>query len=330
MKRVKVSAPGKLMLFGEHSVVFGYPCIVTAVDLRLSVTVEENAEYFFSLEAPDLALNDYHRSRQELGQGDLPKAASFLETCFSLFLKRYPQEQGIKVFSQNEFAASYGLGSSSASTVALVRALGEFYGVNLSKEDLFDLSYQTVLQVQGVASGFDLAAAIWGGTLYYVMPSAAGEKPIVQPILIQELPLLVGYTGIKADTSILIRKVQALRSEDPAQINDIFRQITDLVEQAKQNLVLGDFAKLGELMNQNQKLLRQLQVSSSELENLIEASLAAGAYGSKLSGAGGGDCMLAMVGQSQKIATAQAIEQAGGKIIEVKTNAGGVRLEKTL
>jgi mevalonate kinase len=327
MQRVKTSAPGKLMLFGEHSVVFGHPCIVTAVDLRLSVTVEENSEHFFSLEAPDLGLQDYHRSRQELGQGNLPKAASFLETCYSFFLERYPQELGVKVLSKNEFTSSYGLGSSSASTVALAKALSEFYELNLSNEELFELSYQTVLRVQGVASGFDLAAAIWGGTLYYVMPHTASAAPIVQSIVVPDLPLLVGYTGIKADTATLIRQVQALRQANPQQVDDIFGQITALVEQAKLALAASDFAKFGKLMTKNQVLLRQLQVSSSELENLIKASLAAGAFGAKLSGAGGGDCMLAVVAQTQRAAAAQAIDRAGGKIIEVKTNAEGVRIE---
>lgn len=327
MKQVKTSAPGKLMLFGEHSVVFGHPCLVTAVDLRLSVTVTENLSHFFSLEAPDLTLQDYHRDRQELGRGNLPRAASFLETCFSLFLERYPQERGIKVLSKNEFTSSYGLGSSSASTVALAKALSEFYELNLSNEELFELCYQAVLKVQGVASGFDLAAAIWGGTLYYVMPHIAGEQPVVESVMLKQLPLLVGYTGVKADTATLIRLVQGQHRENPEQINAIFRQITELVEQAKQALITADFAKLGQLMTQNHGLLRQLQVSSNELENLVGASLAGGAFGSKLSGAGGGDCMLAVVAEAQKTAAAQAIEKAGGKIIEVRTNAQGVRVE---
>ncbi len=327
MHKVKASAPGKLMLFGEHSVVFGHPCLVTAVDLRLSVTVEENDEHFFSLEAPDLALFDYHKSRQELGQGNLLKAASFLETCLSFFLQRHPQEHGVKVLSKNEFTSSYGLGSSSASTVALAKALGEFYGVRLDNEELFDLCYQVVLSVQGVASGFDIAAAIWGGTLYYVTPKAPAKQPSVLPLAIDELPLVVGYTGIKADTATLIRKVQAAYSENQQQIASIFEQISNLVEQARSALTASDFAKVGELMTANQNLLRQLQVSSSELENLIVASLAAGALGAKLSGAGGGDCMLAVAKPAQSAAVAQAIASVSGKIIEVKTNAEGVRLE---
>ena len=88
-----------------------------------------------------------------------------------------------------------------------------------------------------------------------------------------------------------------------------------------------DWPHLGLLMDENQTLLRRLQVSSIELENLIAASKSAGAMGAKLSGAGGGDCMLALSDEASKIAIAREIEKVGGKIIEVEMNAEGVRLE---
>lgn len=327
MKKVKASAPGKLMLLGEHSVVFGYPCIVTAVDLRLCVTVEANYDHFFTLNAPDLGLSSYHKSRSDLGKGNLPKEVSFIETCFDLFLSKYPQETGVKVLSKNEFTSSYGLGSSSASTVAFAKAICEFYNQTLTQDDLFELCYQTVLKVQGVASGFDIAAAIWGGTIYYVTPKSSGSRPTVIPIRTDELPLVVGYTGIKADTATLIRLVQNMHQDKPEKINSIFIQISDLVEQAKLAILEKNWSAFGKLMFSNQALLRQLQISSIELENLIEASMNNGSLGAKLSGAGGGDCMLAVAAAKSKLAIEQAIEGAGGKIIQVNTNASGVRLE---
>ena len=327
-KIVKTSAPGKLMLFGEHSVVFGHPCIVTAVDRRLSITVEENGEDIFVLDAPDLGLRAYSKKISDLGNKNLPKEVSFIETCYKLFLKKYPQKKTIHVRSKNEFKSSYGLGSSSASTVAFAKALSEFYEVPMTNDQLFDLCYATVLEIQGVASGFDIAAAIWGGTLYYITPHGKFIKhKTVEPINLKNLPLIVGYTGVKADTATLVRMVQNLHSENKKTINSIFTDITLLVEQAKKTLQQQDWPHLGLLMDENQALLRRLQVSSIELENLIAASKSAGAMGAKLSGAGGGDCMLALADEDNKIAIAQEIEKVGGKIIEVKMNAEGVRLE---
>ena len=327
-KIVKTSAPGKLMLFGEHSVVFGHPCIVTAVDRRLSITLEENGEEIFILDAPDLGLRAYSKKVSDLGNKNLPKEVSFIETCYKLFLKKYPQKKTIHVYSKNEFKTSYGLGSSSASTVAFAKALSEFYEVPMTNDQLFDLCYATVLEIQGVASGFDIAAAIWGGTLYYITPHGKFIKhKTVEPIKVQNLPLMVAYTGVKADTATLVRMVQNLHSENKKTVNKIFSDITLLVEQAKKTLQQQDWPHLGLLLDENQTLLRRLQVSSIELENLIAASKSAGAMGAKLSGAGGGDCMLALADEASKIAIAAEIEKVGGKIIEVKMGEEGVRLE---
>lgn len=327
-KIIKTSAPGKLMLFGEHSVVFGHPCIVTAVDRRLSITVEENGEEVFVLDAPDLGLRAYSKKISDLGNKNLPKEVSFIETCYKLFLKKYPQKKTIHVYSKNEFKSSYGLGSSSASTVAFAKALSEFYEVPMTNDQLFDLCYATVLEVQGVASGFDIAAGIWGGTLYYITPHGKFiKRKTVETINLKNLPFIVGYTGVKADTATLVRMVQNLHSENKKTINNIFTDITLLVEQAKKTLQQQDWPHLGLLMDENQALLRRLQVSSIELENLIAASKSAGAMGAKLSGAGGGDCMLALADEDNKIAIAQEIQKVGGKIIEVQMNAEGVRLE---
>ena len=328
-RKVKTSAPGKLMLFGEHSVVFGHPCIVTAVDRRLSITIEENGEDVFVLDAPDLGLRAYSKKITDLAKDDLPKEVAFIETCYKLFLANYPQKKTIHVYSKNEFKSSYGLGSSSASTVAFAKALSEFYQVPLTNDQLFDLCYKTVLRVQGVASGFDIAAAIWGGTLYYVTPSGKYlQNKIVEPLNVNNLPIIVGYTGIKADTATLVRMVQKQQQDQKKVINRVFTDITLLVEQAKQTLKQQDWPHLGLLMDQNQHLLRQLQVSSIELENLIAAAKSVGSWGAKLSGAGGGDCMLAMPSDDGRKAITEAITKAGGKIIEVEMNAPGVRVEK--
>lgn len=329
MKKVVTSAPGKLMLFGEHSVVYGYPCIVTAVDQRLYITVEENGENFFELDAPDLGLKAYSKKITDLANDKLPKAVRFIETCYKLFLDKYPQEKTIHVHSKSEFSSSFGFGSSSASTVAFAKAISEFYGVNLSNDQLFDLCYQTVLEVQGVGSGFDIAAAIWGGTIYYLTPkNKKAESKVVEELSAEELPLIVGYTGIKADTATLVRMVQGLRSNNETEIDQIFDEITEIVEKAKELILASDWTNLGELMNQNQKLLKQLKVSSVELETLIKASLDSGALGAKLSGAGGGDCMLALADENQRKAVETNITNVHGEIMKVKLNAPGVRLEK--
>ena len=315
------SAPGKLMLFGEHSVVHGHPCIVTAVNQRLRVSVEKNGENLFSLHAPDLQLHAYSKTIKDLGNKP-PKQVRFVETLYKSFLEKYPQKETIHVTTKSDFSSKFGFGSSSAVTVAFAKALTQFYEMNLTNQELFDLCYAAVIKVQGVGSGFDLAAAIWGGTLYYVSPAK-----VVKPLNVDHLPIVVGYTGIKADTPTLIRMVANLKVHKKNNVDGIFDQITGMVEQARGLIESNLWLELGELMTENQKLLRKLQVSTVELEKLISAALGGGAYGAKLSGAGGGDCMITLVSDANKKTVVENINSAGGKVLPVELNAQGVRIE---
>lgn len=321
-KPVVASAPGKLMLFGEHSVVYGHPCIVTAVDQRLFVSVRKNGVDVFHMEAPDLGLSAYSKTMSDLGRKELPKAVRFVEMLYKRFLEKYPQKEGVVVTTSSDFSSSFGFGSSSAVTVAFAKALTTLYGLELGEKDLFDLCYQAVLDVQGVGSGFDLAAAIWGGTLYYVPPAEVVEK-----IEIEELPLLVGYTGVKADTPTLVRMVAKKRENNKELVDQVFEDISLLVEQARAAMEKHKWGEVGGLMNKNQELLESLGVSSLELDELVGGSREGGALGAKLSGAGGGDCMIATLNGVVESVEALICER-GGEVVGVGLNAAGVRLEE--
>lgn len=323
MQKVTASAPGKLMLSGSYAVVHGRPCVVTAVDQRLYVTVEKNGVDRFHLEAPDLGLMAYSKTLSDLGTKDVPTAVMFVEILYKLFLEDYPQEKGIIVKTKSDFSSSFGFGSSSAVTVAFAKALCKLYGVKLDNKELFDLCYQAVIEVQGVGSGFDLAAAIWGGTIYYVSPAK-----VVEPIEVTSLPIVVGYTRVKADTPTLVRMINQKLKRSPAKIGGIFDEVGGVSDEVLRTIDHQDWPKLGLLFNQHQELMRNLGVSSPELEKLIEASLDAGAHGASLSGAGGGDCMLAVVDKHSRPFVEKAIESAGGEVMSVTLNAPGVRIEK--
>ena len=149
----------------------------------------------------------------------------------------------------------------------------------------------------------------------------------MQSLTVSQLPLVVGYTGVKADTPTLIRKVAALKTQQPMQMQKLFEEATVLVEAAKLAIEQKNWSKLGQLMHQNQLLLDQLGVSSPELDSLITASEQAGAEGAKLSGAGGGDCMIAVTDSHPQAAVAAAIVAAKGTVMSVELSAPGVRIE---
>ncbi len=329
---IKVSAPGKLMLFGEHAVVHGRPCIVTAIDARMRVFLKKRGDNKIITNVPDLNLKNYIISIEDLDK-PYAKEIKFVLTAIKNFFEKYQIKSGLpplpkfwcgglEIETKSEFPMRFGLGSSSAVTVATIRGLSKIFGIKMKNKELFDLSYKTILDIQGVGSGFDLAAAIYGGTLYFV----TGGK-VIKKIEIRNIPVIVGYTGIKADTATLVKMVNRKLKENPEKINKIFDEIEKIVNQAKIEIENQNWKKVGELMNLNQDLLRKLGVSSKELENLIEASLNSGAYGAKLSGAGGGDCMIAIAQKENLNNVKRAIEKAGGQIIDLKTSAQGVILE---
>ena len=320
--KVATSAPGKLMLYGEHAVVYGHPCIVTAVDQRVQVTVEPNGEGEIHVASPNVGLDEYHKSLVRLGKDDVPKSMSFVEFLIKRIYEKYKITNGIRVTTESDFSTQFGFGSSAAVVVALAKALSIYFDLKLSERQIFDEAYGAVLDVQGVGSGFDVAASTYGGTLYYVSPGK-----VIEQLHPGDLPLVVGYTGIKADTPTIVRQVAELRRQEKW-VDAVFGDIKDLVERAKTYFENIDYEQLGKLMDKNQDLLSALNVSSDKLDKLIGAVRGAGAYGAKLSGAGGGDCMIAFVDDSKSKEVVAAIEKVGGVWIDVKTGAPGVREEK--
>lgn len=297
------------MLLGEHAVVYGHPCIVTAVDQRLRVSIEKIGSGQVVIDAPQVT------------------NTRFVDEALASYAQKFHRKpSGIKIFTQSSFSGVYGFGSSSAVTVATIKALAEYYRQVLSPQDLFDLSYKTIVAVQGVGSGFDVAAASFGGTLYYRKGAVELEQLTGH---VTEFSLVVGYSGVKSNSVAIVNDVAQKRQKYPDKVNKVFVAIEKLVLQAKNAMKNGDWEAVGKYMNFNQEYLRDLGVSTQKLENLISVAVKARAYGAKLSGAGGGDCMVALVSAHTKGAVEGAIKKAGGEVVSVAVNASGARLETT-
>lgn len=319
MKKIKVSAPGKLMLFGEHAVVHNRPCIVTAVNQRMAVQAEFNGADELVVNAPQLGIQNYKQTVSQLCSQEMPKQVSFIEAGVKRFYQNYGLKKGLNITTKSQFSHTYGFGSSSAITVATLKALSLLYQIKLSEKELFNLAYQAVLDIQGVGSGFDLAAALWGGTLYFEKGAKKVEK-----LKIKSLPIVVCYSGVKADTPTLVRQVEELMRKRPKKVKAIFDQMAEIVKKAKKLLSEEKWLELGELMNQNQRLLEQLGVSTMLLEKLVKSAIKAGAWGAKLSGAGGGDNIIALCSGEKRKLVEKALIKEGGKIMRVRLNEKGV------
>lgn len=328
-KSITVSAPGKLLLFGEHAVVHGFPCIVTAVNQYMECKAEPLSEPILVLGAPDVGIEKYEKPLDELGNGEIPKGARFVEEALRSVMVSLPASRsrsggwsnhdtsGLHLTITSAFKSTVGFGSSSAATICTLKAINELWELNLNPKELFDLSYQAVLAVQGGGSGADLAAALLGGTLLYQL---GGKRMEPIGLEINKVSLVIGYSGTKADTMSMLQIVADRIEHHPA-LADVYRQMGQLSLEADDALRTANWKNVGKLMNRNQQLLDRLGVSTSKLDRMIAAAIEAEAYGAKLSGAGGGDCMIALCSRSTEKQVKEAIARAGGTVVNAQWHA---------
>lgn len=291
--KITVASPGKLMLFGEHAVIYNYPCIVMAVNRYLTARVSfsgSNDDVIITPEVSD---------------------QSFIKEAIKIFRSQFNKKEPIYIETKSEIG-TYGLGSSAATVVATMRALLQLFKIKIDSKTLFNLCYKVVLNIQGLGSGYDVASAIYGGILYF-----AQKGKIIESLGANDIPLVVGYSGVKADTVSQINLVREKLKNHKKGVIKIFENITKLVNAAKQAINDKDWVRLGTLMNYNEDYLGNLAVSTEKLNAMILAARKAGAYGAKLSGAGGGDCMIALVSKETENQVKEAITLAGGQIIKI-------------
>lgn len=293
-KTVRIAAPGKLMLMGEHAVVYGYPCIVSAVNKYLTVTV------------------GFADNKEERIVTPGVSDQSFIKETVKIFRNRFNKKELLTIETKSEIGG-YGLGSSAAAVVATMKALIQLYKIKINEKSLFDLCYKVILNIQGVGSGYDVASAIYGGTLYF-----AQKGKIIEPLDAPDIPLVIAYSGVKAETVGQINLVKEKMKSYKEGVTKIFENIAKLVDEAKKAIIDKDWVRLGALMSYNQDYLEDLGISTEKLNSMILAARKSGAYGAKLSGAGGGDCMIALVPQEKKRGVENAIKGVSGEILNLK------------
>ena len=326
-RMVHVSAPGKLMLLGEHAVVHARPCLVTAMDARLHMTLALNppGSDTLTIHAPDVGVDALQRPLTEVfakGQA-LAKGTRFIESAVAVFRERQPFNRGVTITTHSDFSSELGLGSSSATVACTLVGLAKLFDAPISPRALFDLGLQAIFRVQQTGSGFDLASTIYGGTLYY---HSAEPRQII-PLNVPRLPIMAAYTGVKADTPTFVRQVGQRMQHWPDTITQVFDVMAGLVEAGHEALIRADWVRLGELFDIQHGLAHALGVDTPETVKLVFAARQAGAYGAKLSGAGGGDCIIVLAPEEHRADLADALQAAGGQLLDIAPNAAGVRVE---
>jgi mevalonate kinase len=292
---VTSSAPGKVYLFGEHAVVYGEPAVPCAIERRARVTVEERPAGI-RVHADDLTLDDFtvEYDGDTAGRPDVDVPESLIEAGVGYVNEAIAQaraatgaEAGFDVTVDSQIPLGAGIGSSAAVVVAAIDAATRELGVELSREELAERAYQVEHTVQdGQASRADTFCSTMGGAV-----RVEGEDCRTLPA--PDLPFVIGYDGGAGETGALVAGVRNLK-EAYGFAADTVSAIGDIVRRGERALADGDVGELGRLMDFNHGLLEALGVSSRSLDGMVWAARDAGALGAKLTGAGGGGCIVAL------------------------------------
>jgi mevalonate kinase len=298
---VTATAPGKIILFGEHAVVYGQPAIAVPVhQVQATATVVPSpADSGLVLSAVDL-----DRMTPLAGaSGDDPLA---VVTRLALaHLGASAPNATLVVHSTIPIAS--GLGSGAAVSAAIVRALAAYLGHELETETVNQMVYEVEKLHHGTPSGIDNTVVVYGAPVYFVRGQAPQTFVVGAP-----LHLVIGDTGVASPTWVAVGDVRRGWEREAIRYERLFAQVGQIVVRARELLEAGgSVAELGELMDRNHEFLRQMGVSSPELERLLAAARAAGALGAKLSGAGRGGNMIALAEPGDQMYVADALRQAG-------------------
>lgn len=290
---------GKVILLGEHSVVYGSHAVAAPIQLAMQAKVWDSANGIHLL-IPRWGVEEKIQKGANHRYSIYQSLDLILET-----LELDDESMKIEVFPN--VPRAMGLGGSAALAVAIIRALDEHFHLKLSEEDIYNLSYESEKIAHGNPSGIDNTLATYGEFILF----KRGEPPFMQDLDVPEpFKIVIGLTGVESLTAKMVAKVRNAWENNQTHYEKIFDQINDLALESIKAIENHDLEQLGELMNINQGLLNALQVSSREIEELIEIARRNGALGAKLTGGGGGGAIIALCPDTAE-AVAFAMRKSG-------------------
>ncbi len=317
---ISYSAPGKIILFGEHAVVYGYAAIAIAVELRAKCTIVPSLSKNPSILTPDLFPNKSFTINKDTS---LPSSLRAIEFVIREMLPSKKRTQYPRIEITSEIPPSAGLGSSAAVAVSLISSLHAFLNINSNLDEINRMAFEAEKIIHGSPSGIDNTISTFGGGIYY-------ENEVKRKILIDDKScfFVIVNSLIPRNTKDVVEKVKQRRDKNKQEIDQIYEEIQSISTQGEMSLKKGDHERIGTLMSENQNLLEKLGVGHPELTKIIRLVDKHDALGRKLTGAGEGGCIVALFDDYQK--TQQAIntlKEKGFQAFITNISSEGVRNE---
>lgn len=307
----KASAPGKVILFGEHFVVYGVKAILAAIDRRITVTSQTVGDSVIEIRS------DLGASKFGLEEGtDVAELRPF-EFLAKKMIKEFAHRGGIKMEIESEIPHGVGLGSSSAACVAAAASVSGLFE-KYSKSQICELAIEAEKTIFESTSGADCTVCTHGGIITYGKGSGF-ERTEFEP----NFSLIISNSAVTHSTDKIVAKVAEFRDGNVETFDQLCRKESELIEGAKAEIKSGNPQALGALMGQNQEYLRQIGVSNESLEQIIRVS-GSGSHGSKITGAGGGGCIISIADEGSVGSVLGSLERNGTECFAAKIDYSGL------
>ena len=296
---------GKIILLGEHSVVYGRHAVAVPAPVNIRTKVQDT-EYEILLMIPSWGV-EYRLDKNPEKRQSFEKPAGLILDQMGL------SKQGMKIEVFSDIPRGMGLGGSAAIAVSIIKALNNHFKLALNQDEINQMALESEKIAHGNPSGIDNTMATYGHPLIF----RNGDNPLIEPLNINEtFSILIGFSSTEGLTAKTVGIVRDLWKKNPGVYEKIFDEIDSLALQSIQAIQNNDFELLGQLMNINHGLLNTLQVSTPELERLIMIARESGALGAKLTGGGGGGAVIPLCRDIE--ITKSAIESEGYETLVVE------------
>jgi mevalonate kinase len=318
VKRV-ASAPAKVILFGEHFVVYGGPAILAAINRRTTARAQRRTDDKVVIRSDIGACAEYTGARMTRGGSSAGAILDPINDAAARVLRANGKDTGVQIDMTSKIPLGMGLGSSAASCVSCIAAVDSLFGSH-GKKWICEMAIESERMIHKNSSGADCYISTFGGIMRYSRDSGYRSLKVGK-----NLNLVVSSTGISHSTGDLVESVRKFREANPVVFNDLGKQARDICGAATRALPEGNLPKLGQLMTENQALLKKIGVSHKKAEDLIDLSIRGGALGAKITGAGGGGAVIALAPsrkEGRKIAS--LIAKAGYESFEAQIDHEGL------
>ena len=288
----------------NHFVVYGLPAIASALDSSTTAEVKV-------IEGSGCTVDDQRLATPGYKKKKLIEAKQSIKNVIE-YLKVDTENQKLEITFAGDLIAASGVGASAAQCTSLSRALNDTFNLNLTEKEINAAAYEGEKAYHGTPSGIDNTASTYGGLIWFVKNLRGGENTMELLQSPKKIPLLIINSGITASTTEVVADVRRLKEESPNQFEKIFSKYENLAAAAKKALLEGNIDTVGNLMNQNHKLLQEITVSGEINDDLVEISLQNGALGAKMTGTGRGGLVIALVENKEtQDKIVKAIEKEG-------------------